>query len=121
MAEWTVMVFMAGDNNLSSAAEDDLAELRRVGSTASVRVMVEVDRAGTKPSERRRIERDGSGETALELGETDSGDPDALLRFVRWAIAEEPAERYALVLWNHGGGWAPAEIERVAAERGAAE
>jgi hypothetical protein len=121
MADWTVMVFMAGDNNLSSAAEDDLAELRRVGSTASVRVVVEVDRAGTAPSERRRIERDGVGETALELGETDSGDPDALLGFVRWAVAEEPAERYALVLWNHGGGWAPAEIERVAAERGAAE
>ena len=32
------------------------------------------------------------------------GDPDALTDFIRWAAAEYPAEKYALVLWGHGEG-----------------
>lgn len=116
MTAWTVMVYMAGDNSLSAAADEDLAELRRVGSTADVAVLVEVDRAGPdRATERLRVERDGIGERIEALGETDSGDPDALRRFVAWAVAAAPAERYALVLWNHGGGWAPAELDRLAA------
>ena len=31
-SKWTFMVYMAGDNNLSSAGEEDLREMRRVGS-----------------------------------------------------------------------------------------
>lgn len=113
MPAWTFMVYMAGDNNLSTAAEEDLAELRAVGSTPDVRVLVEVDRAGEGGTKRYRIEQDGRGEEMAELGETDSGDSATVLDFVRWAAREEPADRYALVLWNHGGGWAPAEIERL--------
>jgi len=115
MPAWTFMVYMAGDNNLSTAAEEDLAELRAVGSTADVRVLVEVDRAGEGGTKRYRIERYGRGEEVAELGETDSGDSATLLDFVCWAVREEPSDRHALVLWNHGGGWAPTEIERVAA------
>jgi hypothetical protein len=113
MSSWTFMVYMAGDNNLSPAAEEDLAELRTVGSTAEVRVLVEVDRAGDEGSKRYRIERDGQREEVQDLGETDSGDPSTVLDFVRWASREEPSERSALVLWNHGGGWEPSEIERL--------
>lgn len=113
MPAWTFLVYMAGDNNLSRAAEKDLAELRAVGSTADVRVLVEVDRAGEGATKRYRIERDGRGEDVQDLGETDSGDSATVLDFVRWAAREEPADRYALVLWNHGGGWAPGEMERL--------
>jgi Clostripain family len=113
MSSWTFMIYMAGDNNLSPAAEEDLAELRTVGSTAEVRVLVEVDRAGDEGSKRYRIERDGRREEAQDLGETDSGDPSTVLDFVRWASREEPSERFALVLWNHGGGWEPSEIEHL--------
>ena len=35
-AKWTFMLYMAGDNNLSSAGDADLAELRQVGSTPDV-------------------------------------------------------------------------------------
>jgi hypothetical protein len=37
-----------------------------------------------------------------------------LLDFIRWAAATAPAKRYALVLWSHGSGWQPSEIERLA-------
>ena len=51
------------------------------------------------------------------MGETDSGSSEVLLDFVKWAVNEYPAGS-ALVLWNHGGGWAPTEVERIAADVG---
>jgi hypothetical protein len=44
--------------------------------------------------------------SALEnLGEVNSGDPQMLVDFIVWAAANYPAERYGLILWDHGGGW----------------
>lgn len=118
-ARWTWMVFMAADNDLSGAAERDLAEMRGVGSSDALHIAVEVDSSGTAPSRRFRVEAGGQGEEPELLGETDSGSPEALLSFVRWAAETCPAERYALVLWSHGDGWAPGEVDGIAAEEGA--
>jgi hypothetical protein len=113
-AKWTFMVYLAGDNNLSDAGERDLGEMRQIGSTDEVNVVVEFDRIGSDhETERYLILRDGVDEPVEPLGETDCGDPQVLLDFVRWAAQEYPAERYALILWNHGGGWEPSEIERI--------
>jgi hypothetical protein len=114
------MVYLAGDNNLSLAGEADLGEMRSVGSTPEVHVLAEFDCAGEDGTRRYHIERGGDGEEVEALGETDSGDPATLERFVGWAVERYPAERYALILWNHGGGWAPAEVERLAKAQGAA-
>jgi len=108
------MVFMAGDNNLSAAGDADLAEMRRVGSTDQVQAVVEFDNAGDAGTRRYHIARDGVGETVETLGETDSGSPEVLSDFISWAAQNYPADRYALILWNHGGGWAPTEVDRVA-------
>jgi clostripain len=40
-----------------------------------------------------------------DLGECNMGDPDTLRDFVDWAMTEFPADKYALILWNHGDGW----------------
>ena len=108
------MVYMAGDNNLSSAGDADLAEMRRVGSSGRVQVVVEFDNAGDAGTRRINIARDGVGEAVETLGETDSGSPDVLSDFISWAAQNYPADRYALILWNHGGGWAPTEVDRIA-------
>ncbi len=114
-ALWTVIIYLAGDNNLSQAGEQDLAEMRTVGSSAQVNVVVEFDRQGNeRETERYHVERDGTNERVVSLGETDCGDPDVLVDFVRWAAQEYPAEHYALILWSHGGGWAPTEVDRIA-------
>lgn len=114
-AKWTFMVYLAGDNNLSGAGEKDLGEMRTVGSTAEVNIVAEFDRIGeASETKRYHIQKNGTGERVESLGETDCGDPNVLLDFVKWAVQEYPAERYALVLWNHGGGWEPAEIDRIA-------
>lgn len=121
-AKWTFMVYLAGDNNLSTAGERDLAEMRQVGSTDEVNVVAEFDRIGEDhETERYLIQRDGLDEPVESLGETDCGDPEVLLGFVDWAAREYPAERYALILWNHGGGWEPSEVERIARGLGATD
>lgn len=113
-AEWTVMVYLAGDNNLSTAGDKDLQEMRSVGSTDAVNVVAEFDNAGDRGTRRYHIQPGGEGETIVSLGETDSGDPEVLLDFVAWAAEHYPARRYGLILWNHGGGWEPAEMDRIA-------
>ena len=40
------------------------------------------------------------------IGETDAGRPEPLAEFGKWAVEKYPAEHYALVIWNHGAGWA---------------
>ncbi|MBT8074786.1 MAG: hypothetical protein HKP21_13890 [Xanthomonadales bacterium] len=111
---WTIMVYMAGDNNLSAAGEADLEEMRLVGSSERVNVVVEFDNAGDAGTRRIHIGKGGVGEHIESLGETDSGSPDVLSGFIEWAAQNYPADRYALVLWNHGNGWAPTEVDRIA-------
>jgi hypothetical protein len=114
--KWTFMVYMAGDNNLSFAGDKDLQEMRAVGSSEDVHVVVEFDNAGDRGTNRYHIQQNGVGENVESLGETDSGDPGILIDFIEWASSHYPAERYALILWNHGNGWIPLEMDRIAHE-----
>ena len=58
-AAWTIMVYMAGDNNLSDAGDADLIEMRRIGSTDQVQVVVEFDNAGSAGTRRIHVAEDG--------------------------------------------------------------
>ena len=106
---WTVMVYMAADNDLERQALADLAEIKSVGSTPEVTVVAQLDmtRAGA-PTRRCYLSRLRTleGDTVdPPVGETNTGDAGDLARFVAWALDAYPADRYALVLWNHGVGW----------------
>ena len=46
----------------------------------------------------------GSSADKTLLTETNTGDPQTLIDFVNWSVTEAPAERYGLVMWDHGGG-----------------
>ena len=51
------------------------------------------------------VEYDSSGYTLLEeLPLKSMSDPDTLSDFIRWGEENYPAKKYALVLWDHGGG-----------------
>jgi hypothetical protein len=117
-AKWTFMVYMAGDNNLSDAGDMDLDEMRAVGSSPDVNVVVQFDRARDRGTTRYLVQKNGENEQTESLGLTDCGDPQVLIDFVKWA-SRFSAERYALVLWNHGGGWEPSEMDRIARSAGA--
>jgi hypothetical protein len=113
-AKWTFMVYMAGDNSLSSAGDKDLGEMRSVGSTPQVNILVQFDNEGNHGTNRYRVLSGGQPDQVQMLGETDSGDPKVLEAFIAWAADKYPAERYGLVLWSHGSAWEPAEMDRIA-------
>jgi hypothetical protein len=117
--EWTIMVYMGADNNLESAAIDDINEMEWIGSTDNSNILVQIDRVpgydysnGDWTSTRRYYitydQEDLNQINSLliaDLGEKNMGDPQTLLDFIDWAIDNYPAENYFLILWDHGSGW----------------
>jgi cysteine peptidase C11 family protein len=103
MAHWTWLVYMAGDNNLEGFGRADLAEMKRVGSTDDVNVVVQFD---TEESGAARflVQKDGL-RTIEEMPGVDCGDPAVLTRFLKWGMTAFPASHYLLDVWNHGSGW----------------
>ena len=106
-AKWTFLVYMAGDNNLDGVALRDIEEMARAGSTKDVNILVQLDRIEDNLTRRFRITQGGGfKKDCLEsFGDTNTGDPQILYEFVKWALDNYPADRYALILWNHGSGW----------------
>jgi Clostripain family len=105
---WTVMVYLAGDNNLASAGVADLSEMKTVGSSDTLSLVAQFDRSGGSRQTDRYFLRKGTtlaADVVTALGETNTGDPAILRDFVTWAVTRYPAEHYMLVIWNHGSGW----------------
>ncbi|MBU4483304.1 MAG: peptidase C11 clostripain, partial [Actinobacteria bacterium] len=46
-----------------------------------------------------------SSDLKSELDELNMGDPQTLVDFASWAVANYSAKKYLLVIWNHGGGF----------------
>jgi hypothetical protein len=113
-AKWTVMVYLAGYNNLSTFAGLDLAEMRKVGSSDDLKIAVFVKRLEQQAAHRIIVGKDGQHEQRENLGgDVDSGSPQTLFDFIRWAHKKAPADRYALVIWNHGSGWDPHDFDEL--------
>jgi hypothetical protein len=116
-ASWTWMIYLATHNNAAGVGAESVALMRGsiVGLPAApeggaVRVLVQQ----ATPERTTRHILGASPEIAADLGQIDSGAPESLLEFVRWATQTAPAKRYALVLWSHGSGWSPSEMVQVA-------
>lgn len=119
--KWTVMIYLAGDNNLDAAGLKDLKEMKTVGSTKEVDVIAQVDRFGGNHATHRYHLQKGStldADSVQSLGETNMGDPKVLEEFLRWGMRNHPAQRFVVVLWNHGSGWDDEDIYRTAERRG---
>jgi len=111
-AKWTFMVYLDADNNLDPAGIDDISEMQAVGSTDKVNVVVLFDRwhkaCGFNGTEILYI-HEGWNETVWggwsDEYELNMGDPKTLTWFIDYTVKNYPAERYALILWDHGGNW----------------
>lgn len=100
--EWTVMVYMDGDNNVESYALMDLAELEQVGSSGDVNIVVLLDTYGEEAN--LLYVQSPTSDLVEPWGEPNMGDPVTLTNFIDRAEYLYPADKYALVMWNHGGG-----------------
>ena len=111
-AHWTILTYIAAHNNLDALGQRSLDQILQVGSTPQVRLAALYD--GTSRAARYIAGDPGTAAVKEPLEDFDSGDGDALVDTARWAFKQCPAERYGLVLWSHGTGWRPEEIEEVA-------
>ncbi|MGC9038183.1 MAG: clostripain-related cysteine peptidase [Roseiflexus sp.] len=122
-AAWTVLVYLDGDNNLERDAVIDFNEMELVGSSDQVKIVVLFDRTGAaapwdddsngnwETTKRFLVTQDDDPNTIRsqeldDLGELNMGDPQTLVDFAVWGMQTYPAERYALILWDHGASWA---------------
>ncbi len=128
VAQWTVLLYYAADNNLEAFIMRELNRLELIGSTAEVHFIALVDRhprywAGSDNwSDTRllRIEKDHNlftitSPVVRKLGERNTGSAETLERFIAWGITTYPAQNYALVISDHGGGWQGAASDETSA------
>jgi len=123
-AQWTVMVYIGGDNDLERSVVPDIeTELCAPGSNADVNVVCLADRhpgydksAGDWTTTKLFYCTEGMTATpenaVADWGERNTADPQTLTDFVLWAQAEYPAEHYALFFWDHGWMWRPDQTLR---------
>lgn len=109
----TVLVYIAADNNLTSIASDDVAEM--VSGFAAVdadknNLLVYVDTQSEKPF-LYQITKDSKGAVVKkvlhEYQQQNSVYPTVMAEVYNRAFSSFPAKSYGLVLWSHGDGWLP--------------
>jgi hypothetical protein len=117
-AEWTVLVYGAGDNNLSDFIASDINEMEAGLTTDKVKVVMLADQMEQGDSRILEIKHDPAGVNDRIVStvvndrgavipaskEVNTGDPRTLEKFVEWGVKAYPAKRYMFVPWNHGGG-----------------
>ena len=116
---WTVMVYQdADDQALEQDIFIDMNEMERIGSTDNVRIITQLDRfrggfSGTDnwfSARRYLVLYDDdlytiSSDLLMDLGEADMADGSTLVDFVTWTVQNYPADRYMLIMSDHGMGW----------------
>lgn len=111
-AKWTILTYIAAHNTIQDFGKRSYDQIVSVGSTPEVVQGILFD----WPEGAARYIVGGPGKVLQEeqLGEYDSGDSDNLIESARWVFGQYPAEHYGLILWSHGSGWRPEEIEEIA-------
>ena len=111
--QWSMFTFMAGDNNLSQDGLMDVIEMEKAGSSPKTNVIAEMDAdAGDFEGSIRweitqKDPRTNTGPRKVmeRIPEADSGNPQTLTNFLKWAKDLYPAQNYLIILWNHGSGF----------------
>ena len=110
--QWTVMVYMVGsdlEESRSHHASTDILEMLQGSShDTSNAVNVVVTTGGARrfgwKTVKRSLIQNGQQHVLEELTDTDMANPQTLSDFVLFAQTNFPAQHYALILWDHGGG-----------------
>lgn len=121
-AEWTVLVYIAADNDLVEAGYQNIFEMSKVGSTPDLNIVCLFD--DTSPEKSYFVKVDKNEEAAAgklkfkdwkfdadkavkakAIPEINTGDPNVLYSFLKKGVELFPANRYFLLFWNHGSGF----------------
>lgn len=109
----TIMVYLDGSDleTNGGAASADLREMMAADISDNVNLIVEtggssewhISDVNPETNQRWRITQ-GNMELVDDAGFCNMVEPETLTNFIRFCATNYPADRYMLVLWNHGGG-----------------
>ena len=128
---WLVMLYLAGDNNLSEDMVLSLQDFLPVGSVVGASsspgrrsgdaIVAQFDPSGMGLATQRYDFSDPTGKKTLEefrvpgtYAETNTGNPETLKEFINWALDKDPNQKmnYLLILSGHGSGTTDEFLER---------
>ncbi len=123
-SKWTVLVYGHGDHNLTNVLAADIIRMSKATLNADMKVLVYADfnesvkSSGTMASNVNKDQLFPKGAFWYRINgsnryptlmatetEQDFDQPNVLRTAVRKAFHENPADHYAIVLWDHGGSW----------------
>jgi hypothetical protein len=119
---WTILVYLDGDTTLERDFIGSFLDMAQYGSDANINLVVQFDRSpdyddqygdwtiahrfyitrGMTPVEGVAIQDWGDGEGGREV---DMADPMTLASFINWGMHHWPAQKYAVVVADHGTAW----------------
>ena len=112
----TVLIYIAGDNNLSSNAYTNIQWIEEgleKDGLDNGNLLVYIDTRSESPRLFRiTVENGVALQTDVEVFEEDahsSASPETLTYILDKVIREYPADGYGLVLWSHGTAWLPSD------------
>lgn len=112
--EMTILVYLCGTDleSRSKMATSDLQEMLDADLSDKVNLIVytggcrqwQNNVLSSRTNQIWKIEDDGLLPLEENLGSQSMTDPDTLAYFIRWGATNYPANRMALIFWDHGGG-----------------
>ncbi len=111
-AKWTILIYMNGSDleTASAAATRDLREMVYAGSNEEVNVVVQT--GGSEHWHNVYVDAESSQrwyvkpfrlQELFRSAAVNMSSAETLSDFLIWGVEMYPAEKYALILWNHGG------------------
>lgn len=104
VTEWTALVFVQANNNLSPFAVKNFSDMASIGSNETLTTLVQWYQPNQQGTWRYKVEK---GKMVLEEcnpSASDGNTANDLIEAMRWAVTKFPAKKYSLVLWDHGIG-----------------
>jgi hypothetical protein len=124
---WTFAVYMGADSELVNDARANLLDIARSGGTnanANLVVLLDIKNEPTRYFEVRSAPSRSVPELCSYVFDrtpqgirgqnVDTGDLQTFVAFMQFVAQNFPAQRYALTLWSHGGGWRGIEADDTA-------
>ncbi|MCK4265112.1 hypothetical protein KAW80_02015 [Candidatus Babeliales bacterium] len=102
LADWTFIIYIQANNDLSQFAIRNLKEMARVGSNSKLNILAQVDKPKQKGIWRYIINKE-----KIELSEHISESGDCVKDMVggaKWAFKKFPSKFTGAIWWNHGSG-----------------
>lgn len=121
--KWTVLVYMNAANDLEKFGSENMNQMEKIGSSSDVNIVLQYKRMHYPNSayddksngdwvntRRYYVQKDDNASIITSplissQEDVDMGSPQTLQDFVQWGVKAFPAEKYCLILWNHGAGW----------------